>query len=265
MIEIANYTYKYGEKEAVKDLSLTINDGEIFGLLGHNGAGKSTTIKSIVGIQKPSSGRILVNGYDVAMNPVEAKMHIGYVSDSPDKFLKLPAYLYWSLIASAYNISDDDFDTRLEYLLKYFEFEDHKYGVIESFSHGMRQKVFVIGALLSNPDILVLDEPLTGLDPVSGYNLKSMMIEHANLGNTVLFSTHTLEVAEQLCDRVGIMKDGKLIYVGDVEELLKIHPGKSLEEIYISMVERKSTTEGMTTGKDNNQFVREEVSGGDND
>ena len=257
MIRINDFTFNYGDKVAVSNLSLEIKDGEIFGLLGHNGAGKSTTIKSIVGIQKPTLGQVLVDNIDVVRNPVEAKMHMGYVSDTPDKFLKLPAYLYWSLIAASYNIGDDDFDSRLAFLLKYFEFEDHKYEVIESFSHGMRQKVFVIGALLPNPDVLILDEPLTGLDPVSGYNLKQVMREHANMGNTVLFSTHTLEVAEQICDRVGIMKSGQLLYVGDVKELLRIHPGKTLEEIYISMVESGSSNQGEPV-TENNEFVKEE-------
>lgn len=239
MIRIENLTKNYGAKKALDDLNLTINDGEIFGLIGHNGAGKSTTIKSLVSIIEPTSGQIYFDGLDLKNNRDEIKKMIGYVPDSPDMFLKLPVTSYWKFIASVFGIGNDLRKERIDKLCQIFSMEADTKSRIEEYSHGMRQKVFLIGALISNPKIWILDEPMTGLDPQAAYNLKELMKDHASQGNTVLFSTHVLEVAEQLCDRIGILSKGKILFVGTMDELRAVHPGRSLEDIYLSMVNQK--------------------------
>ena len=239
MIELKNVTKDYDGHLALRNLNLTIQNGEIVGLIGHNGAGKSTTIKSLVSVINPTSGQIIVDGQELSANRLAIKKKIGYVADSPDLFLRLTATEFWELVATSYDMNEADCEERLQYLLETFDFADHRYEVIESFSHGMRQKVFVIGALLSDPDIWVLDEPLTGLDPQAAFDLKNMMREHADKGNTVIFSTHVLEVAEQLCDRLAILKKGELIFYGTIEELKSQHPDQSLETIYLGLAGRK--------------------------
>ena len=239
MIEFKQATKKYGDKVALNNLNLTIESGEIVGLIGHNGAGKSTTIKSLVSILPLTSGTIEVDGVPLSQDPLTIKRKIGYVADSPDLFLRLTANEFWELIAVSYQLTMNQIEERLTYLLELFDFTSYRYYVIESFSHGMRQKVFVIGALLSDPDIWILDEPLTGLDPQAAYDLKKMMREHAEKGKTVLFSTHVLEVAEQLCDRIAILKKGELLFYGTIEELKEHNPQESLESIYLSLAGRK--------------------------
>ena len=239
MIEFQGVTKDYDGQLALNHLNLTIEDGQIVGLIGHNGAGKSTTIKSLVSVITPTTGRILVDGKDLYSNRLEIKKKIGYVADSPDLFLRLTANEFWELVAISYDMNQQECDDRLEQLLHLFDFTSHRYEVIESFSHGMRQKVFVIGALLSDPDIWVLDEPMTGLDPQASYDLKQMMREHADKGNTVIFSTHVLEVAEQLCDKIAILKKGNLIFYGTIEELKGQHPEQSLESIYLGLAGRR--------------------------
>ena len=239
MIELKNVTKDYDGHLALRNLNLTIQNGEIVGLIGHNGAGKSTTIKSLVSVINPTSGQIIVDGQELSANRLAIKKKIGYVADSPDLFLRLTANEFWELVATSYDMNEADCEERLQYLLETFDFADHRYEVIESFSHGMRQKVFVIGALLSDPDIWVLDEPLTGLDPQAAFDLKNMMREHADKGNTVIFSTHVLEVAEQLCDRLAILKKGELIFYGTIEELKSQHTEQSIETIYLGLAGRK--------------------------
>lgn len=239
MIEFRDVTKDYDGKLALNHLNLTLESGEIVGLIGHNGAGKSTTIKSLVSVINPTQGQIFVNGKELSSNRLEIKKKIGYVADSPDLFLRLTANEFWELVATSYDMTTAEVEARLGELLAIFDFASHRYEVIESFSHGMRQKVFVIGALLSDPDIWVLDEPLTGLDPQAAFDLKQMMREHANKGNTVLFSTHVLEVAEQLCDKIAILKKGELIFYGTVEDLKAQHPDQSLETIYLGLAGRR--------------------------
>ena len=236
MINIENLTKYYGDKKALNNLNLEIRDGEIFGLIGHNGAGKSTTIKSLVSIINPSSGKIFVDGMDIEEKRLEIKKMIGYVSDSPDMFLRLPAISFWKFIANAYGVEPKVREERLNYLCSVFSMEENYNEIIGNFSHGMRQKAFIIAALLSNPKIWILDEPMTGLDPQASFNLKEMMRKHADNGNTVIFSTHVLEVAEQLCDRIAILSKGTLLFVGTMDELKAMHPGESLEKIYLDMV-----------------------------
>ena len=239
MIEFRDVTKDYDGKLALNHLNLTLESGEIVGLIGHNGAGKSTTIKSLVSVINPTQGQIFVDGKELSSNRLEIKKKIGYVADSPDLFLRLTANEFWELVATSYDMTTAEVEVRLGELLAIFDFASHRYEVIESFSHGMRQKVFVIGALLSDPDIWVLDEPLTGLDPQAAFDLKQMMREHANKGNTVLFSTHVLEVAEQLCDKIAILKKGELIFYGTVEDLKAQHPDQSLETIYLGLAGRR--------------------------
>lgn len=239
MIEFRDVTKDYDGKLALNHLNLTLESGEIVGLIGHNGAGKSTTIKSLVSVINPTQGQIFVDGKELSTNRLEIKKKIGYVADSPDLFLRLTANEFWELVATSYDMTTAEVEARLGELLAIFDFASHRYEVIESFSHGMRQKVFVIGALLSDPDIWVLDEPLTGLDPQAAFDLKQMMREHANKGNTVLFSTHVLEVAEQLCDKIAILKKGELIFYGTVEDLKAQHPDQSLETIYLGLAGRR--------------------------
>ena len=239
MIEFRDVTKDYDGKLALNHLNLTLESGEIVGLIGHNGAGKSTTIKSLVSVINPTQGQIFVDGKELSTNRLEIKKKIGYVADSPDLFLRLTANEFWELVATSYDMTTAEVEARLGELLAIFDFASHRYEVIESFSHGMRQKVFVIGALLSDPDIWVLDEPLTGLDPQAAFDLKQMMREHADKGNTVLFSTHVLEVAEQLCDKIAILKKGELIFYGTVEDLKAQHPDQSLEAIYLGLAGRR--------------------------
>ena len=243
MIEFQDVSKTYGTTQALKNLNLSIQEGQIVGLIGHNGAGKSTTIKSLVSVINPSSGKILVDGFDLASHRLRIKQKIGYVADSPDLFLRLTAQEFWDLVAASYGLNSQDYEKRLVDLLHLFDFADHRYEVIETFSHGMRQKVFVIGALLSDPDIWVLDEPMTGLDPQAAFDLKQLMRAHADKGKTVLFSTHVLEVAEQLCDRLAILKKGELIFYGTVAELKAEHPDQSLEAIYLNLAGRKEEGE----------------------
>ena len=243
MIEFQDVSKTYGATQALKNLKLSIPEGQIVGLIGHNGAGKSTTIKSLVSVINPTSGKILVDGLDLASHRLRIKQKIGYVADSPDLFLRLTAQEFWDLVAASYGLNRQDYENRLVDLLGLFDFASHRYEIIETFSHGMRQKVFVIGALLSDPDIWVLDEPMTGLDPQAAFDLKQLMRAHSDKGKTVLFSTHVLEVAEQLCDRLAILKKGELIFYGTLAELKAEHPDQSLEAIYLNLAGRKEEGE----------------------
>lgn len=239
MIEFRNVSKNYGQKQALKNVSLTIQPGEIFGLIGHNGAGKSTAIKSLVSIIDPTAGEIWVDGEKLADNRLTIKNKIGYVPDSPNMFLRLTALEYWNLMATAYEIPSESYQDKLTTLLDLFDMMENQYGVIHSFSHGMRQKTFIIGALLSNPDIWVLDEPMTGLDPQAAFDLKEMMKQHAAAGNIVLFSTHVLDTAQQICDHIAILKQGEVLYDGTIEDLQAQNENQSLETIYLKMAGRQ--------------------------
>lgn len=249
MIEFKGVTKKYGEKLALDNLNLTIKTGEIFGFLGHNGAGKSTTIKSLVSVIDPTSGQIIIDGQELSANRLAIKQRIGYVPDTPDLFLQLSAAEYWDLIAAAYEMSKEKKEARIQELANLFDMFSHQDEAIGSFSHGMRQKTILIGALLPDPDIWVLDEPMTGLDPQAAFDLKEMMKQHAARGNTVIFSTHVLDTAQQLCDELAILKKGELIYQGNTDDLLAQSPGESLESIYLKMAGRQSAVEDSLKGE----------------
>lgn len=245
MIEFIGLGKKYGQKEALKDLTLTVKDGEIFGFLGHNGAGKSTTIKSLVSIIEPTSGKIVVDGLELSANRQAIKKKIGYVPDTPDIFLQLTAAEYWDLIGAAYELEDSAKQIRLQELVALFDMDSHRDETLASFSHGMRQKTIIIGALLPDPDIWVLDEPMQGLDPQASFDLKEMMKAHAAKGKTVLFSTHVLATAQELCDDLAILKQGELIYNGTVADLLAHSGNQSLEQTYLQMTGRASDTQAV--------------------
>lgn len=252
MIELVGVTKSYGNKKALNNLNLTIEAGKIFGFLGHNGAGKSTTIKSLVSILEPSQGEIFFDGKNLKENRLASKQKIAYVPDSPDIFLQLTANEYWDLISAAYELQASD-DRRQE-LIELFSLVGHEDETIESFSHGMRQKTIIIGALLPDPDIWILDEPLQGLDPQAAFDLKKMIRQHAEKGKTVIFSTHVLDSAQQLCDDLAILKQGELLYNGSVVDLLNAHPGASLESIYLKMTGRQSDEDliaELEVGQDN--------------
>ena len=236
LVEIKNLTKKYGNSpvNAVEDLSISLKTGEIYGFLGSNGAGKSTTIKCLVGIYPFNSGDILVDGVSIKTDPLSAKKMIGYVSDNHSVFERLTGREYVNHIANLYRVSVEDMETRCDKLLKVFKMEEHFDKPIKSYSHGMKQKISVIGALVHNPKLWVLDEPLTGLDPQSAYQLKKVMREHADAGNTVFFSSHIIDVVENLCDRCCIIEKGKLKKVYDLKDIKK--GGKSLEKIYMDEI-----------------------------
>ncbi len=236
MIQIENVTKVYsGKVKAVDALSLTIEDGEIIGFIGPNGAGKTTTIKMMTGILSPDTGRVLLNGIDIVEKPIEAKRQFGLVTDNPDIFLRLKGVEYLNFMADIYDVSQSDRRQRIQKLAETFEMSSALNDKILSYSHGMRQKIVVMGVLVHSPNIWILDEPLTGLDPQSAFALKEMMKNHAAEGKTVFFSTHVLEVAEKLCSKVAIINKGKILYFGTLENLKKDYNEMSLEEIFLEV------------------------------
>ncbi len=241
MIKIENVSKSYIKgKKSIDNLNLEIKNGEIFGFLGPNGAGKTTTIKMITGILNPDEGDIYIDGKSIEKEPLEAKRNFGFVPDSPDMFLKLKGIEYLNFLAEIYEIPSDIRKERIEFLTKKFEIYENLNSEIESYSHGMRQKIVICGVLLNNPKNWILDEPMTGLDPKSSFDLKEMMREHSRNGNTVFFSTHVLEVAEKLCDRVGIINKGKLVFVGTFEEMKKqFREDTSLENLFLEITENE--------------------------
>lgn len=241
MIEFSkvNKTYN-GTVKAVDQLNLTIARGEIFGFLGPNGAGKTTTIKMLMGILNPDSGSIRINGLDIAQQPIQAKKELGYVPDDPNMFLRLKGIEYLNFMADMYEVGAEDRRERIEALSKRFQMTDVLGDKIQSYSHGMRQKIVIMGVLTHQPPVWVMDEPMTGLDPRSSFLLKEMMREHADSGKTVFFSTHVLDVAEKICDRVAIINKGQILFCGTMAEM-KDHFKKdaSLENIFLELTENE--------------------------
>ena len=236
MIEIKNLTKIYGGvKKAVDNISFTVNDGEIFGFIGHNGAGKTTTIKCIVGILQFEEGDILINGKSIKETEIECKSLMAYVPDNPDLYENMKAIDYINFVCDMY---DTSLEIRKENTLKYakmFEIEDKLNDDISSFSHGMKQKIALIAALSHNPEILIMDEPFVGLDPKAVYDMKEVMRNMAKSGKTIFFSTHILDVAEKLCDRVAIIKDGSITTIGKMKD---IKGDESLEEVFLELGEK---------------------------
>ena len=237
MIKANNLSMIYGKDfKAVDGLSFDIKPGEIVGFAGPNGAGKTTAIKMLTGILKPTEGNAEINGFDIVKEPIKAKESFAYVADNPDILLQLSGIEYINYIANLYKVPMEKREERIFELADRFEIKDSLGRPMREYSHGMRQKTMVIAALVHNPPSWILDEPMTGLDPTAAFQLKAMMKEHAEKGNAVLFSTHVLEVAEKLCDRIIIINHGKSLFQGTVDELKEKNPGQDLEAIFIKMV-----------------------------
>lgn len=239
MIKFDNVTKTYNNSfTAVDDLSFKVNKGEIVGFIGPNGAGKTTTIKMLTGILTSDKGEISIKGHDIKKEPLEAKKHFGYIADNPDMFLRLKGIEFLNFIADIYKVPADVRKERFTNVCDRFGLSDALGSPMLGYSHGMRQKIMVAAALVHNPDVWILDEPLIGLDPKSAFELKNMMREHAAKGNCVFFSTHVLEVAEKLCDRVIIIKKGKSLYDGTLDKLTEKYKGKTLEQIFLELTEK---------------------------
>ncbi len=220
------------------NVSFHVKGGEIVGFIGPNGSGKTTTMKLLTGIIKADTGHIAVNGFDIRQDPIKAKESIGYIADSPDMFLRLKGTEFLNLIGDIYHVPTESRRERVEKLAGLFGLSEALSAPMMSYSHGMRQKMMVIAALLHEPPVWILDEPMIGLDPKSAFELKQLMREHTQKGNAVFFSTHMLEVAEKLCDRVIIIKKGQVLYSGTLEELEKQNKNKSLENIFLELTEK---------------------------
>lgn len=243
MLKISNLTKTYAKNtfKAVDDLSLEVKPGEIFGFIGPNGAGKTTTIKCMCGILPFEAGKIEVAGVDLKSDPIAAKRNIGYVSDSHVIYDKLTGREYVNFLADIYEVDNDARNERVDRMLDLFKMRENYGEQINTYSHGMKQKISIMGALIHAPKLWVLDEPLTGLDPASSYELKQLMRKHCDNGNTVFFSTHVLEVAEKLCDRIAIIKDGKIALIGSMDEIKTRQIDESLEEIFMSVTGEKES------------------------
>lgn len=232
MLRIENLTKKFGDKKAVDSLSLHIEPGEIYGFIGHNGAGKTTTIKSIVGILKFDEGEILVDGMSVKENPIECKKKIAYIPDNPDLYEFMTGISYLNFIADIYNVSSQDRTERIKKYGDLLELTDDLAQPISAYSHGMKQKLAIISAWIHNPKLIIMDEPFVGLDPKSSHILKEMMRDVCDKGGAIFFSTYVLEVAEKLCDKIAIIKNGQLIKSGTMEE---VKGDESLEAVFLEM------------------------------
>lgn len=234
MLRIENLTKSYGDKKAVDDLTLHILPGEIYGFIGHNGAGKTTTIKSVVGIQNYDSGEIYINGVNIKDDPIGCKKITAYIPDNPDLYEFMSGTQYLSFIGSIFGLKEDVMKERIEKYADLFEIKADLANAVGEYSHGMKQKLAIISALIHEPKLVVLDEPFVGLDPKASHILKELMREICSSGGSIFFSTHVLEVAEKLCDKVAIIKGGKLIRSGTMEE---VRGDESLEEVFLGLVE----------------------------
>ena len=231
MLEIQHYSKSYGEgKKAADDVTLMVESGDIYGFIGHNGAGKSTTIRAVVGVLDFTEGDIFIDGHSVKDEPMECKKVTAYIPDNPDLYENLTGIQYLNFIADVFEISAADREARIKKYGDLFEITQDLGDLISSYSHGMKQKVAIISALIHDPKLLVLDEPFVGLDPKASFTLKEIMHEMCTRGTAVFFSTHVLDVAEKLCNKVAIIKHGRIIFSGTMEELTE---GQSLEEAFL--------------------------------
>lgn len=234
ILEVRNYTQSYGgDIKACDDVSLTVESGDIFGFIGHNGAGKSTTIRAIVGVLDFTEGEILIDGHSVKKEPMECKKITAYIPDNPDLYDNLTGIQYLRFVADVYEMDPSERDSKISKYADMLEITDALGDLIGSYSHGMKQKVAIISALIHSPKLLVLDEPFVGLDPKASFTLKEIMHEMCDNGSSVFFSTHVLDVAEKLCNKAAIIKKGKIIASGTMEELTG---GQSLESVFLEVV-----------------------------
>jgi len=232
MLKIENLTKVYGDKKAVDDLSLHIAPGEIYGFIGHNGAGKTTTLKSVAGILQFDAGEIYINGKSVKEQPLECKKEIAYIPDNPDLYDFMSGIKYLNFIADIFGVSAEDRAARIKKYADTFELTDSLAESVAAYSHGMKQKLAIIAAWLHTPRLIIMDEPFVGLDPKAAHILKEMMREECDNGGAIFFSTHVLEVAEKLCDKVAIIKAGRLIRSGTMEE---VKGDASLEQVFLEL------------------------------
>lgn len=232
MLRIENLTKKYGNKNAVDNLSLHIKSGEIYGFIGHNGAGKTTTLKACCGILQFDNGEIYIDGVSVRQNPIACKSKLAYIPDNPDLYEFMTGIKYLNFIADIFGVSKVERNEKIKKYADIFELTDDLAQSIGSYSHGMRQKLAVISALIHSPRLIIMDEPFVGLDPKSSHSLKQIMREICNDGGAIFFSTHVLEVAEKLCDKIAIIKEGKLIKSGTTEE---VKGDSSLEAVFLEL------------------------------
>ena len=232
MVEIKGLCKSYDNKRVVDNLDLTINDGEIYGFIGHNGAGKTTTIKCLIGILSFEKGEILIDDLSIKDKPIECKRKIAYIPDNPDLYNYMSGIDYLNFIGDVFNVANEERVKRIDEYAGIFELTDSLANPISSYSHGMRQKLAIIAAWLHDPDLIVMDEPFVGLDPKASHELKKMMREFCDNGGSIFFSTHVLEVAEKLCDKVAIIKQGQLIKSGTMEE---VKGDSSLESVFLEL------------------------------
>ena len=235
MLEIKNVTKKYGEKIAISNISFNVNNGEIFAFIGHNGAGKTTLIKSIVGIHDFDEGDILINGNSIKKEPIKCKKNMAFVPDNPELYENMKAIDFINFVCDMYEISQEKRTQNIKKYAKMFEIEDNLNDTIDSFSHGMKQKIALISALAHEPEVLIMDEPFVGLDPKAVFEVKIIMQEMVEQGKIIFFSTHILDVAEKLCSRVAIIKKGELITVGNMKD---IKGDKSLESVFLELEDK---------------------------
>ena len=237
ILEIINLTKQYGDFTAVDDISLSVATGEIFGFLGPNGAGKTTTIKMMAGLLKPDGGRVVINGNDLAADPLTCKQETAYIPDRPWLYEKLTGQEYLQFIGSLYGLAEDEFVRESESCLTLFDLMTWRNHLIEGYSHGMRQKLIMTSMLMLKTPLVVVDEPMVGLDPKSARIVKELFKNRAAAGSTIFLSTHSLEIAEELCDRIGIISDGRLLTVGDMATLRQAggRDGSDLEEIFLEL------------------------------
>lgn len=234
MLDIKNLTKTYGDKKAVDSLSLHIAPGEIYGFIGHNGAGKTTTLKSVAGILQFDEGEIKIGGVSVKENPLECKKMLAYIPDNPDIYEFMTGIKYLNFVADIFGVGAKEREERIQKYADLFELTKDLAEPVSSYSHGMRQKLAVVSAWLHEPKLILMDEPFVGLDPKAAHTLKEMMREFCGKGNAIFFSTHVLEVAEKLCDKVAIIKNGRLIRSGTMEE---VRGDDSLEEVFLELEE----------------------------
>lgn len=232
MLKIEHLTKRYGDYAAVDDLSLQIRPGEIYGFIGHNGAGKTTTLKCVSGILRYDTGVIQIGGFDISKNPVDAKKITAYIPDNPDIYEYMTAIQFLNFVADIFEVSQRDRETRIKKYGDMFELTDKLAQPVNAYSHGMKQKLAVMSALVHDPKLILMDEPFVGLDPTAAFLLKQTMREICNNGGAIFFSTHVLEVAEKLCDKIAIIKGGKLIRSGTMEE---VKGDDSLEEVFLEL------------------------------
>ena len=240
MLKIENLTKRYGEKKAVDALSLHIKPGELFAFIGHNGAGKTTTLKAAAGILPFEDGDILIDGVSIKADPLACKSKMAYLPDNPDLYDFLTGIRYLHFVADIFGVETRERNGRIAHYAELFEIKEALGQPISTYSHGMKQKLAVISALLHEPKLILLDEPFVGLDPRASHILKSLMREHCDRGGAIFFSTHVLDVAEKLCDKVAIIKDGRLLISGDMNE---VRGTESLEEVFLELAEEKSEEE----------------------